>query len=67
MDKIKFCSLKDPVTIENQRGIYLIPCFCSSDYIDQTNIALKFRLNEIRDAFQIKKSLNLLLPLIVRL
>ena len=47
--KIKFSSSKDPILIENQNGIYFIPCFpCNLGYIGQTRRQLKARFDEHR-------------------
>ena len=43
---IKFSSPKGSIPIENQSGIYFIPCSCNLCYIGQTRRRLKAMLNE---------------------
>ena len=49
INKIKFSSLKDPIPIENQNGIYFISCSsCNLGHIGQRRRRLKVRLVEHR-------------------
>lgn len=44
--KIQFSFLKDPISTNNNCGIYQIKCSCHLSYIGQTKRALRFRIAE---------------------